>query len=137
MTPKKASEIFRDTHLVFGKKVSFKEAFPLIAHVRVEVAEIGHGARRDDRRVYNEDYLGEYIDCSNPACYNGGFSIGAILRDMVHNKQADIETSKLCQGNEASAKGRRIYRKCVNLFKIKVHIDYKDSSPQSQDPSTS
>ena len=123
----KASDVFNEADFVFGRKVSFDEAFPQIEDVVVEVKESGHGIRRDNRRVYRKPYLGEYIDCSNPICYNGGFSIGAILREMVRNRQAELETSKICQGYEGSPKGKRKYRDCVNFFKIKVSVKYKET----------
>ena len=118
--------MFRESEFVFSKKASFEEAFPEIEDLTVEVEETGHGVGEWNRkRIYRKQYLpGEYIDCSNPLCYNGGFSIGSILREMVKKKQTELETSKLCQGHEGSPKGRRIYRKCMNFFKVKVSIKY-------------
>ncbi len=123
----KASDVFRDTEFVFGKKASFDEAFPTIEDLTVEVEEFGQGITKGNRqRVYRkQNFPGEYIDCDNPLCYNGGFSIGEILREMVANTQMELDTSKLCQGNEGSPKGRRIHKKCMNAFHIKVSIKYK------------
>ena len=39
---KKASDLFRETTLLFAEKVSFDEAFPEIEDVTVEVEEKGH-----------------------------------------------------------------------------------------------
>jgi hypothetical protein len=112
---------------VFSKKVSFKEAFPQIKDLNVEVTEIGSGTNyKGQTQSYSKaDFPGEFIDCSNPLCYNGGFSIGGIIREMVENNQTDIETSKSCRGYEGSPKGKRRYRSCTSFFKIKVHIDYE------------
>lgn len=130
----KASGVFRESNFVFAKKVSFDEAFPEIEDLTVEVEESGHGISDWNRKsTYRKKYFpGEYIDCSNPLCYNGGFSIGSILSEMIRNKQTELETSKLCQGNEGSPKGRRIYRKCINFFKIKVSIKYKKESGKNK-----
>jgi len=130
----KASDVFRESEFVFVQKVSFEEAFPEIKDLTVEVEESGHGVSEWNRkRTYRKQYFpGEYIDCSNPLCYNGGFSIGSILREMVRNRQTELETSKLCQGNEGSPKGRRIYRKCMNFFKIKVSIKYREASEKEK-----
>jgi hypothetical protein len=130
----KASDVFRERNFVFAKKVSFDEAFSEIEDLTVEVEESGHGISGWNRKsTYRKQYFpGEYIDCSNPLCYNGGFSIGSILRKMVRNKQTELETSKLCQGNEGSPRGRRIYRKCMNFFKIKVSIKYKGGSRKNK-----
>jgi len=122
----KASDVFNTSTPVFGKKTTFDKAFPEIADVKVEVTESGEGVTQfTHKRSYSESRLGEYIDCSNPACYNGGFHIADILREMVRNKQADLTTTAICQGHEGSPKGRKIYRKCLNHFQIKVHIGYR------------
>lgn len=120
----KASELFQKRGPFFGEKVSFEKAFPTIEDVLVEVKEQGQGAFGDKIR-YKKSSIGEYIDCSNPLCYNGGFSIGRILRKMIENKQTELETSKFCKGYEGSPKGKRRYRNCINRFKIKVNIKYK------------
>jgi hypothetical protein len=130
---KKASDVFKEANFVFSKKVSFAEAFPQIEDLVIEVEESGrdvwHGSSKS---TYRMDHLpGEYINCSNSLCYNGGFSIGSILREMVRNKQTEIETGKMCQGNEGSPKGRKIYRKCLNMFKIKVSLTYKKEEPEA------
>jgi hypothetical protein len=124
----KASDVFHETNLVFSEKVGFDKAFPEIEDLTVKVKEIGHGVSDwNEESNYRKQYFpGEFINCRNPLCYNGGFSIGSILRDMVRNGQTEFETSKLCQGNEGSAKGGRIYRKCMNFFKIIVSIKYKE-----------
>jgi len=123
---KKASEIHRETNYVFSKKVPFTEAFPEIDDITVEVKESGHGVYRNScTGIYGKDTLGEYIDCSNPLCYNGGFSIGRILWEMVRKQQCDLKTMKICQGYEGSPKGRRKYRSCCNSFDVAIKIIYK------------
>lgn len=125
----KASEVFREANFVFAKKAPFSEAFPEIADVRIEV-EIGHGYSGSDKRVYSGQYLpGEYVDCNNSLCYNGGFSIGQVLRDMVRARVADKEGSAICKGYEGSPKGRRKYRDCLNYFRYKVHVEYRADVP--------
>ena len=125
----KASDVFRESEFVFVSKTdSFDKAFPEIEDVKVEVTESGEGTTQLNReRIYRKQtFPGEYINCHNPMCYNGGFSIGEIIRDMIKNKQAELATYKMCQGYEGSPKGRRRYRSCVNSFDTKVTIKYKE-----------
>ena len=124
----KASDVFRETNYIFAKKVSFDEAFPEIEDLTVEVEEFGHGISGWGQKfIYRkQNFPGECINCSNPLCYNGGFSIGSILREMARNKQTELETEKMCQGYEGSPKGRKRYRDCSNSFKIKISIKYKE-----------
>ncbi|MFW6116131.1 MAG: hypothetical protein ACOC6F_00250 [bacterium] len=128
----KASDVFNETEFVFGRKVGFDEAFPQIHDVVVEVRERGDGVRRSTKRVYRKPHIGEYIDCSNPVCYNGGFPIGRILRQMVKNRQTELETTERCQGYEGSPKGRRRYRDCFNSFEVRVSIEYTETIPSDQ-----
>ncbi len=122
---KKASDIFRETRSPFARKVEFEEAFPQIDTIIVEVEEEGEGVFAEiNKQIYRKNDLGEFIDCSNSICYNGGFSIGQIIRQMVSEERTDLETSKICQGFEGSPKGRNRYRSCLNRFKIGVHINY-------------
>ncbi len=127
---KKASDVFRESNFVFVEKVAFEKAFPEIEDVSVVVEEQGDGVSKwTSTRSYGKSSVGEYIDCSNPLCYNGGFSIGSILREMVRNKDTHKEASEGCRGYEGSPKGRRKYRDCMNYFKIKIDIKYKTGKP--------
>ncbi len=124
---KKSSDIFNETDYAFGK-TTFKKAFPEIKSALVTVEETGNlgaGFYSPPSKVrhYNHTNLGEFIDCSNPLCYNGGFSIGKILRDMMQDKMNHFETVEICQGFEGSASGRRCNRRCLNHFKVKIDLD--------------
>ncbi|OQA71765.1 MAG: hypothetical protein BWY33_01951 [Candidatus Dependentiae bacterium ADurb.Bin246] len=122
----KASEIFNDTDYVFSKKVGFEKAFPNIEDITVEVEETGEGVYRGvNKYTYKKGDIGEFVDCSNSFCYGGGISIGSILREMVLKKETQFDGMRFCKGNEGSPKGKKIYRKCMNQFKVKVNIKYK------------
>jgi hypothetical protein len=124
---KKAGDLFRESTPVFGRKTTFAEAYPEIEDIVIEVEETGDSVDSENRhRRYTTKYLpGEFINCSNPMCYGGGFHLGSYLHSMVSEQKTELEESTLCRGNEGSPKGRRIYRKCLNLFKVKINITYK------------
>ncbi len=122
----KASDVFREAQFLFARKGTFAEAYPTISKLKVEVEEQGRGVNAFyGPSVYTEENAGEYVDCSNPLCYNGGLHLGDILRAMVRENQTDREVAKLCQGYNGSPKGRRNYGPCVNSFRVKVHVDYR------------
>lgn len=123
----KASDIFNKSDLIYSEKVTFKRAFPEITELSIQIEDYGHGVNKWNkyRSFSKNNSSGEYIDCINPLCYNGGFSIGDIIREMIMNKEEFKEGSNFCQGNEGSPKGRRIYKKCMNMFIYKVKIKYK------------
>lgn len=122
----KASDIHRNTEYVFSKKASFPEAFPEIEALSGTVELSGHGVREWNRVRYLTNNVGEYMDCVNPVCYGGGFSLGSILRDMVRRKETHREELEICQGYEGSPGGKRRYRSCTTTFRIKIDIKYKD-----------
>lgn len=128
---KKASDVFQETNYLFAEKTTFEKAFPMIEDIEVEVTEDGAGVREWNRkRYYNKLTAGEYINCSNSLCYNGGFSLGEIIRYMVGNNMTEYKTTRICQGYEGSPKGRRKYRDCCNFFEVKVKIKYKEKQEE-------
>lgn len=100
----KASDVFGQANFVFSEKADFATAFPTIESATVEVIESDYG---NDKHRYWSPSQGEFIDCSNTLCYNGGVSVGAVLRQMVREGASEGVFNKLCQGYEGSPKGRR------------------------------
>lgn len=127
---KKAQDVFNESNPIFAKKVGFDEAFPQIKDLTIEVSEGSLGRGRSRAMVYHKD-IGEYINCSNPMCYNGGFSIGKVLRNMVAKKETEFSDTEICKGYEGSPKGRKRYRTCVTMFDYKVTIEYDDTFEDS------
>lgn len=127
---KKASDVFREANYVFAKKAPFREAFPEIESVVVRYRGDGRGVTRfrgdDGWRVLRAEDIGEFVNCSNSLCYNGGFSVGRILRSMVYAKETERTDTAGCQGYEGSPKGRRRYRSCFNHFDVEVKITYRE-----------
>ena len=118
---KKVSDIFRETDYPFSRKGSFKEAFPQIKSAKVKVEEtgnLGRGLYSEPSKVtcYNEKNLGEFIDCSNPSCHNGGFSIGKIFQEMEQEKKTHFENLESCQGFEGSQRFQANQRKVFEPF---------------------
>ncbi len=123
---KKAQDIFNESEFLFSRKTSFTEAFPEIEDIQVEVKFTGAGIRSwNQTRHLTKESLGEFVNCQNPVCYGGGFSIGEIVREMVRSRKEKFEASRGCRGYEGSPKGRRRYRSCINSFDVKVQIKYK------------
>ena len=125
----KASDVFRKSNFLFAQKVSFAEAFPTIATLKVVVERSGPGVYEWNRTQCFTSNVGEYVDCQNPVCFNGGFSVGSLLRQMVAENTKHLEVTKFCQGYEGSPKGKRRYRSCTSSFKITIDLEYKARVP--------
>lgn len=127
---KKASDVFLETNYFMRNKTTFEKAFPQIEDLKILVEESGEGVSDGKGVSYFNNDSGEYVNCSNPLCYNGGFSVGGILRNMVQDKQTHYEGTKFCKGYEGSPKGRIKYEDCDNFFKVSVDIKYKNIQQQ-------
>ena len=115
----KAQDVFNETEPLLGGKTTFSKAFPEIANITLEVDQGGR------KRTYGKaNFPGEFVNCSNPLCYNGGVRIGSIINDMTFDRDTEYEGSLSCQGHEGSPKGRRNYGPCLNRFKVKIIIEY-------------
>ena len=74
----KAQEVFIEHPPVFGTPGTFEQTFPQVEAVTVEIEEYGDGIYGGERsRRYTRESLAEYVNCSNPLCYNGGVQWGA------------------------------------------------------------
>lgn len=115
-------------------RVSFAEAFPTVEDVNVVVTEQGKGVHPGFETLNHKlTTIGEFINCHNSLCYNGGFRLGDILRSMVREGATERESSMMCQGKEGSPKGKKTYRRCTNCFSIKVTIKYKPVTEGSKE----
>lgn len=122
---KKATANFADTEFLFGKKCTFEEAFPEIQDIDVVVNETDFGNPVRTRHYTRSDPPGEYLDCRNSLCYNGGVCIGALIRQLVQNRETSLQERRPCQGYEGSPKGRRKYRSCLHYFEVSIKLKYK------------
>jgi hypothetical protein len=131
-TRDKAQDVFNQGNYFFAQKVGFSQAFPEITNLKVEVNESGDGVSRfsGGLAIYDQNLVGEFINCSNPLCYNGGIRIGFKLGEMVRKKETQGQFSGSCQGYEGSPKGTKKYRDCCNYFQVKIFIKYKEPASE-------
>jgi len=124
----KAQDVFNETNFPFSQKTTFEKAFPEVKSISVDVEEKGRGVYSGlGLHHYGKGNVGEFVNCSNPKCYNGGFNIGETIRSLYFNKNTEAEGKEECQGREGTPKGRRLYDRCENRFSYKVKIEYKSS----------
>lgn len=115
------------------KENAFGEKYLEMEDLRIEIDESGVGVcgfgATEENRVYTlESKIDKFIKCSNSKCYKGGISMRGILQkldDIVSKKQTSCEFDMVCQGDEGSLKGKKLYQHCNNHYKIKIEIKYK------------
>jgi len=117
----KASDIFRRRPVVFATQASFAEAFPSVERAEIEVEEAGAGL--PVTRRFSEVDAREFVDCSNPACYGGGVSVGAVLRAMIVDASTEVTHREMCRGYEGSH--RRRVADCRHVFTVHAALEYR------------
>jgi hypothetical protein len=88
--PLKASEVFAGEERFLGTTTDWREAFPRIESVRVEVTTRYNSTRR---KVLLRPR--EFSDCTNQRCYKGGFPLGQVLRNMEYSRKPEEESTKV------------------------------------------
>ncbi len=99
--------------------MTFREAFPTIKNIRVEVVQSDSLSRNpSEPRIYSQSNLREYIECRE-RCEGGGFRIRELVNDMEKRCEIDREITAYCQGRD-----KRTQRRCKNSFSVEIHIEY-------------
>jgi hypothetical protein len=102
---------------------TFRETFPMIKNIRVEVVQSDSFSwNPSEPRIYSQSNLGEYIECRE-GCQDGGFPVGEVVNEMQKRREIDREITAYCRGRE-----KRTDRRCKNRFSVEIHIDYSDAS---------
>jgi hypothetical protein len=111
---------------------SFADAFPSVKHAIIEVEEVE--PTQTETRHLTEMTVSEYVNCSNPFCYNGGVRVGSLIRELVRKGQSEGTVTSMCRGYEGSPKGRRKDRDCTHIFTVHVLLKYKSEDEPTEPP---
>ena len=96
-----------------------------LAKVRISVREKGVNAEPFEIRITHKDAVREHIDCNNPICFDGGFSLGDVLREMVAGRQEDFIGTSFCTGQEGDPEDPRPHPSCATRFEIEASIRFR------------
>lgn len=123
---RQAQDRLTEGQTIFGppQVTTFDKAFPEIAELKIVATESGHEVNHGPTTQTYTGAVGEFIRCSNHFC-NGGFRIADVIREMRRHGETHKEATLLCGGNETSAKGRRVYKKCMNSLQVVVDTKYR------------
>jgi len=125
----KASDVFKQGGYLLDQRATFAEVFPEIQTLQLEVKELGKGCRSGSVRTYtHERFPGEFVNCSNSLCYNGGVSVAAVVHEAYRQRLTGHAVTRWCQGFNGSPKGRKNYGPCTNEFQISLIITYRTSA---------
>lgn len=123
----KASDVYAKSNNPFVPKTNFEGAFPAVHDVIVTVTEYDE-YNQSSRRKYDKNNLGQFINCSNRQCFNGGFAIGDALFRLSFRKETYGEGEATCQGHDGNSKRRG--DSCDHRFTYTISIVYKAEEKQ-------
>jgi hypothetical protein len=96
-----------------------------VDRIRVHVREKGKDANPFDLQIIHRDAVREHVDCSNPSCYNGGISLGDLLREMVWGRQVEFLGTSFCTGQEGDPEEPGPHPSCATRFEIDANLRYR------------
>ncbi len=93
--------------------------------MQIIIQEKGIDAEPFELRILHRDAIHEHVDCNNPACHNGGFSLGNVLREMIVNRQEEFIGTSFCTGTEGDPEEDLIHPSCSTRFEIQSILRYR------------
>jgi hypothetical protein len=96
-----------------------------VDRIRVVVHEKGKNASPYELRIVHRDAVREHVDCNNPVCFNGGISLGDLLREMVHGRQEEFIGTSFCTGQEGDPELSGPHPSCATRFEIEAILRYR------------
>lgn len=97
----------------------------VIWKMSIVVAEDGVNAEPFELRIIHREAIREHVDCNNPNCFNGGFSLGNVVREMVLNRQEEFIGTSFCTGQEGDPDEETPHPSCATRFEIHATLRYK------------
>jgi hypothetical protein len=132
----KASDVYHETEHSFASKASFEKTNPQIEQFSIEIVET-EGIEHVDfkafdkikhRHIYTKETLpGEFINCRNPDCREGGLSFSGIIRKMIADKLTKFHGTEICRGYESLSEGLKEKKNCRHQFHFKVKMKYAEN----------
>lgn len=112
-----------NVNFVLGRKTTFREAFPEVTSLELEIKATPLGFGHIEIYTYSlETAPGQFTPCPNPNCRGGGFDIGTFLYQLILSGKTSGETGGACVGDEKLGRDGR--RSCIYSFSGKVSIGY-------------
>ncbi len=94
--------------------------------IQISVKEVGKNAEPFELRIIHKDAVREHVDCNNPSCFNGGFSLGDVLREMVHGHQEEFIGTSFCTGQEGNPEDLSPHPSCGTRFEVEATLRFRN-----------
>jgi hypothetical protein len=110
-----------------GTVASFRQAYPEVRTLKLEVSHRGNVAHESQRRrVYSESRLPSKIPCPNPLCREGGYDLNTFLITLTLGRATSYQDTWWCNGREGSPRTRGRRYPCMNSAEMSIEIVYQE-----------
>jgi hypothetical protein len=96
-----------------------------VERLSVEISEIGRNAEPFAWRMTSREAVRERIPCNNPDCFDGGFSLGDLLRELVKNRQRDYMGACFCTGREGDPELQGPHPSCATRYNVEIALSFR------------
>ncbi len=96
-----------------------------IARLGVVSKEVGQNAEPFDLRIQHRDAVREYVECNNPNCFNGGFSLGNLLREMLLGRQEEFIGTSFCTGQLGTPEEPGPHPSCPTRYDVEIRLHFR------------
>jgi hypothetical protein len=96
-----------------------------LQRLEIAVREVGVNAEPFELRIVHKDAAREHVDCNNPACFNGGFSLGELVREMVRGHQEEFIGTSFCTGREGDPEELGPHPSCATRFEVQATLRFR------------
>jgi len=93
--------------------------------IQVQIEEKGKRASPYLMLWHQKEMIREMIPCSNALCFDGGFSLGDLLRELVNNQQHNFIGTNFCRGREGDPERGGPRPSCETRFLVEVKLSFR------------
>ena len=96
-----------------------------VERLSISVAEKGENAEPFAWRMSAREAVRERIPCNNPACFDGGFSLGDLLREVIKNRQREYIGACFCTGREGDPESPGPHPSCATRYDVEINLSFR------------
>jgi len=93
--------------------------------IDVQISEKGKDASPYRIQWHQKEMIREVISCGNRICFDGGFSLGDLLRELVLNRQDNFIGTNFCRGREGDPELGGPRPSCATRYDVEVKLSFR------------
>ena len=96
-----------------------------LERLQIAVREVGPNAEPFELRIIHKDAMREWVECNNPDCFNSGFSLGNVVREMLLSRQEEYIGTNFCVGQLGDPEEDGPHPSCPTRFEVQITLRFR------------